>query len=78
MPQPTRSKQIATRLMEVAHNCELENEDMKDIIECLSQMLSLKTYTNFAKSEKITYPAAKKRKTNKVIINNVTFIIDNE
>lgn len=74
----TRSRLICNRLIECAYNGELENEEMKLIISELSIMLGLKNLTSYAKSEKISYQAARKRKVETLTIDNIKFIIDNE
>jgi hypothetical protein len=40
--------------------------------------LGLKTLTSYSESEKISYPAAAKRKTERLKIDKIEFIIDNE
>jgi hypothetical protein len=52
--------------------------ELVQIIELAATYLNLKTITNYAKANKITYNGALKRKLNKVTIDNQTFIIDNE
>lgn len=54
------------------------DDDLVQIIELASGYLNLKTITNYAKANKITYNGALKRKLNKITIDNQTFIIDNE
>lgn len=53
------------------------NDDLVQIIELASVYLNLKTVTNFAKANKITYNGALKRKTQKIRIDKIIFIIDN-
>lgn len=57
---------------------ETSDAQLVQLIELASNYLNLKTITNYAKANKITYNGALKRKLNKVIIDNQTFIIDNE
>jgi len=57
---------------------DLEDEDLVQIIALCSCYLNLRTITNYAKANKITYNGALKRKLNKVVIDNQTFIIDND
>ena len=73
-----RNELIINRIFECYQNGELDNNDAKEIIEGLSKYLDLKTLTNYSKSEKISYVAARKRKTEKVIIDNQKFIVDND
>ena len=74
----TRSELIYDRLMTCIHNGEVENTELVNIVQDISAILGLKTLTSFAKSEKISYPAAAKRKTNRIKIDRIEFIIDNE
>jgi len=74
----TRSEIIHNRLITCIYNGELENKEMVKIVHDLSDFLGLKTLTNYAKSEKISYQGALKRKNEFVKIDNVKFVIDNE
>lgn len=56
----------------------ISDEQLVQVIELSANYLNLKTITNYAKVNKITYNGALKRKLNKVIIDNQTFIINNE
>lgn len=56
----------------------LEDDNLVQIIALCSDYLNLKTITNYAKANKISYNGALKRKLNKVVIDNQTFIIDND
>jgi hypothetical protein len=60
------------------YNGEVENIELAKIMRDISVILGLKTLTNYAKSENISYPAAAKRKTERLKIDKVEFIIDNE
>jgi hypothetical protein len=73
-----RSAKIRERLFEVIHNGEIENSDLVQIFEHIAIILNLQTITNYAKSEKISYNGALKRKTERATIDNVEFIINNE
>jgi hypothetical protein len=64
--------------MACIHNGEVENIELVKIMQDISDILGLKTITEYAKSEGISYPAAVKRKTDRMQISNVEFIIDNE
>ena len=55
----------------------LENEDLVQVIEHISHILNLKTISNYAKYNKISYNDAKKRKNNFVVIDNTKYIINN-
>jgi hypothetical protein len=72
-----RSIKIRERLFECIHNGELENSDLVQIFEHIGIILNLKTISNYAKAEKISYNGALKRKTQRVKIDNIDFIIDN-
>lgn len=48
------------------------------LIEQAACYLNLKTITNYAKSERISYNGAKKRNAPCIIIDHVKFIINNE
>jgi len=56
----------------------ISDDEMVQIFEQIAGFLNLKTITNYAKANKITYNGALKRKLRKVVIDNQTFIIDNE
>lgn len=73
-----RSIKIRERLFECIHNGELENSDLVQIFEHIGIILNLKTITNYAKANNISYNGALKRKTDKTKIDKVEFIIDNE
>jgi hypothetical protein len=74
----TRSELIYYRLMCCIHNGEVENVELAKIVQDVSIILGLKTLTSYAESEKISYPAAAKRKTKRVKIDKVEFIINND
>ena len=54
------------------------DSEFVQIFEQIAAYLNLKTITNYAKANKISYNGALKRKTKNVTIDNQTFIIDNE
>lgn len=56
----------------------IQDEYLVQIFEQIATYLNLKTITNYAKANGITYNGALKRKTHKVQIDKITFIIDNE
>ena len=56
----------------------ISDAELVQIFELSARYLNLKTITNYAKSNNITYNGALKRKLRKVVIDNQTFIIDNE
>lgn len=74
----TRSELIYNRLMCCIHNGEVENIELSKIVTDISVILGLKTLTSYSESEKISYPAAAKRKTERLKIDKIEFIIDNE
>lgn len=73
-----RSIKIREKLFECIHKGELENSDLVQIFEHIGIILNLKTITNYAKANNISYNGALKRKTDKVKIDKVEFIINNE
>lgn len=75
---PEMSMKIRERLFECIHNGELENSDLVQIFEHIGIILNLKTITNYAKANNISYNGALKRKTERVKIDTIEFIIDNE
>ncbi len=56
----------------------ISDEHLVQIIELCTGYLGLKTITNYAKSNGITYNGALKRKLRKIEIDKITFIIDND
>ena len=56
----------------------ISDDELVQIIEQAAGYLNLKTITNYAKANKISYNGAIKRKLNKITIDNQVFIIDNE
>lgn len=75
----TRSELIKNRLIECIHNGELDNPDLVQIFEHVGKILNLKTLSNYAKDNGITYNGAKIRlaKQKPIIIDDVEFYIDN-
>lgn len=71
-----RSAYIRERLFECIHKWELQTGDLVQIIEHLAVILNIKTLTNYAKENKITYNGAKHRKKKTVKIDKIKFIID--
>jgi len=70
--------QLKDELFERYESGYVTDEELAQIIELAAEYLNLKTITNYAKANKITYNGALKRKLNKVTIDNQNFIIDNE
>ena len=56
---------------------ELNNNSLVQIIELAGQYLNLKTISDYAKANRISYNGAKKYRRN-ISLFNVKFIIDNE
>jgi len=75
---PMKINQLKDELFERYESGFVTDEELVQIIELAASYLNLKTITNYAKSNKITYNGALKRKLNKLTIDNQTFIIDNE
>jgi hypothetical protein len=73
-----RSIKIKERVFECIHNGELENSDLVQIFEHIGTILNLQTLSNYAKNNKISYNGALKRKTERLKIDKIEFIIDNE
>ena len=57
---------------------DLSQKEQVQLFELLCKYLNLQTLSDYAKSEKITYNGAKKRKLKTVRISNITLIINNE
>lgn len=72
---------INNHLSNLVQKGELENEDIISIVENMGSYLNLKTISDYATSEKISYNAVLKRIATKNIqvlrIFNVRFVIDN-
>ena len=75
---PMNINQLKEKLFQNYENGSVSDDDLVQLIELASNYLNLKTITNYAKANKITYNGALKRKLNKVIIDSQIFIIDNE
>jgi hypothetical protein len=73
----TRSELIRERLFECIHNSEIENDDLIKILEHLGKILNVKTLSQYARDNGLTYNGAKKRCKYVVMINNLDFYIDN-
>ena len=54
------------------------DSELVQIFEQIASYLNLKTITKYAKANKITYNGALKRKLQKMVIDNQTFIVDND
>lgn len=72
------SNDIITSIYKGIHNNILSNQNMVQVIEHLADVLNLQTITNYAKSEKISYNGAKKRKIESININGIKFLINND
>ena len=74
-----RSELIKNRLIECIHNGELENTDLVQIFEHVGKILNLKTLSNYAKDNGITYNGAKVRlaKQEPIIVDDIELYIDN-
>jgi hypothetical protein len=72
-----RSKLIYDRLMLCIHSGEVKNSELILMVKNISDILGLKNITTYAEDEKISYPAAIKRKTERLKIDRTEFIIDN-
>jgi hypothetical protein len=70
--------ELRDKIFQNYENGAISDSELVQILEITSQYLNLKTITNYAKANKITYNGALKRKLHKVIIDNQTFVIDNE
>jgi len=73
-----REDLICNRLEECIQKGEISNQGMKRIIEDISRYLGLKTLTQKAADENITYQGARKHIYNTVNIAGKEFIIDND
>jgi hypothetical protein len=70
--------ELRDKIFQNYENGAISDEQLVQIIELSASYLNLKTITNYAKTNKITYNGALKRKLRKVVIDNQTFVIDNE
>lgn len=75
---PMTFNELRDKLFSNYESGAITDEQLVQVIELSANYLNLKTITNYAKANKITYNGALKRKLNKVIIDNQTFIINNE
>lgn len=73
MPKPI---QIKDSLFNAVHSGEMNTADLVQIIEHLAAILNLKTLTNYAKENQITYNGAKHRKKQTVKIDKIKFVVD--
>ena len=69
---------LQNKLFENYENGAITDVQLVQIFEQISGYLNLKTITNYAKANKITYNGALSRKLRKIEIDKITFIIDNE
>jgi len=76
------TNKINQHLSERVQKGELSNEDIISIIDHIGSYLNLKTISDYAKAENISYNGVLKRMGNnqiqKYTLFNQTFIIDNE
>lgn len=77
--ETNRSQIITHRLKECIHNGEIENIDLVQIFEHVGKILNLKTLSNYAKDNGITYNGAKVRlsKQQPIVIDGIDFYINN-
>ena len=54
---------------------ELSQQDQIDLLLLLCQYLNLQTLVNYANGEGITYNGAKKRRTKRIVIGGISFVI---
>lgn len=74
---PMTFNELRDNLFENYEAGAISDDEMVQIFEQISVYLDLKTITNFAKVNGITYNGALKRRTHKITIDKVTFIINN-
>jgi hypothetical protein len=70
-------KNTLNKIGESAQNGELSNDSMVQIIKLLGGFLNLKTISDYAKANDLSYNGAKKCRQ-KVVLFGVKFIIDND
>jgi hypothetical protein len=70
--------ELQSELFERYESGYVTDEKLVQIFEQVAAYLNLRTITNYAKANKITYNGALKRNLQKVQIDKITFIIDNE
>ena len=76
--EPMKINELTEELFVNYEKGAISNSELVQIIELASKYLNLKTITNYAKVNEISYNGALKRKTNKIKIDKVMFIIDND
>jgi len=64
-------------LFECIHNGELEFEDMVKIFELLGHMLNVKTVSEYARTNNISYQGALKRKLDVIEFGGLKLVTDN-
>ena len=69
---------LAERFEKYIFEGKASNDDLVQIFELCRDYLNLRSITDYAKSEKITYNGALKRKLLKTNIGNHIFIINNK
>ena len=76
---PELLENVATRYIKCSQKGSISYTDELNILEYLVERFKLKTITQYAKSEKITYPGAQKRvvdrKVMSIILGNIVFVI---
>lgn len=75
---PMTFSELQQKLFENYRTGHVSDAQLVQIFEQISIFLNLKTITNYAKSNKITYNGALKRKLRKIEVDKITFIIDND
>jgi len=70
--------QLKDDLFQGYENGSYSDAELVQIIELASGYLNLRTITNYAKANGITYNGALKRKSQSITIDKVKFIVDNE
>ena len=73
----SRSELIRNRLGECIHNGELANEDLVEIFKLVGQILNIKTLSDYARDNKISYQGALKRKLQTFNFGSLKLVTDN-
>ena len=72
------AKEIENIIAENFENGKINNSDMVEIVKLIVVYLNLKTVSNYAKANNMSYQGALTGKRERVEIAGVKFIIDNE
>ena len=75
---PMTFNDLQIKLFQNYENGAISDEQLVQIFEQIKTYLNLRTKTNYAKANGLTYNGGLKRQTRKIEIDKIVFIIDNE